>query len=151
MNVTDLLQYVRIYCSSSSMSAIKPLALETRSAIRNFYYLLCVHITLAFEIAMKSLTTWYSETLQMSGRSTFYVLHHTTPYWVALDGVKSGGDLRWGRGARVPPDSLVAPPLDSKASLPFWRDFWAPIMFQNANFPGLCPDLGELTALPQTL
>jgi len=53
--------------------------------------------------------------------------------------------LRWGRGL-VPPDSLVAP--DSKASWPFWRDFWGPKMLQNPNFLGLRPgSLGELTEL----
>jgi len=42
-------------------------------------------------------------------------------------------DLRLGRG-QVPPDSLVAPsPPDSKASWPFWRDFWGPKMLQNPN------------------
>ena len=42
--------------------------------------------------------------------------------------------LRWGRGwgTCLPPDSLVAPP-DSKASWPFWRDFWGPKMLQNPN------------------
>ena len=30
-------------------------------------------------------------------------------------------------------------PPDSKASWPFWRDFWGPKMLQNPNFPGLRP------------
>jgi len=43
-----------------------------------------------------------------------------------------------GAGGTCPPDSLVVPP-DSKASWPFWRDFWGPKMFQNPNFPWLHP------------
>jgi len=38
---------------------------------------------------------------------------------------------RLGQGEHVPPDS--------KASWPFWRDFWGPKMLQNPNFPGLRP------------
>jgi len=44
-----------------------------------------------------------------------------------------GAFLRWGRGGMYLPDSLVVP--DSKASWPFWRDFWGPKMLQNPNFP----------------
>jgi len=56
---------------------------------------------------------------------------------------RSGAILRWGRGALSRPDS--------KASWPFWRDFWGPKMLQNPNFPGLHhePRWGAYSA-PQT-
>jgi len=52
----------------------------------------------------------------------------------------AGADLRRGGGARAPPDSLVAPTPDSKASWPFWRDFWGPKM---QIFRGSTPDPAE--------
>ena len=56
--------------------------------------------------------------------------------WVIAAGgsIHTGAVLHWGRGHMPPPDSLVVPP-DSKASWPFWRDFWGPKMLQSPNFP----------------
>jgi len=39
-------------------------------------------------------------------------------------------------------------PPDSKASWPFWRDFWAPKMFQILNFPRLHPDTAGVPQNP---
>ena len=55
-----------------------------------------------------------------------------------------GGFIYFGAGGHVPPDSLLAPLPDSKASWPFWRDLWGPKMLQNPNFPAL-------TLLPRPL
>jgi len=41
---------------------------------------------------------------------------------------------------------LPSPSPDSKASWPFWRDFWGPKMLQNPNFPG-----GAYSAPPEPL
>ena len=53
---------------------------------------------------------------------------------------EQGGSTLGKGGGHVTPDSLIAPlPPDSKASWPFWRDFWCPKRLQNPNFSGLCP------------
>ena len=48
-----------------------------------------------------------------------------------------------GQGALAPPpltpQITCSPPPRSKASWPFWRDFWGARMLQNPNFPGLRP------------
>ena len=61
-----------------------------------------------------------------------------------------------GSVGHVPPDSLIRPtpslPPDSKASWPFWRDFWGPKMLQNPNFPGLrASEAIHYTVLPRLL
>jgi len=54
------------------------------------------------------------------------------------DWTQAGAVLRWGRGGTSRQIHLLPP--DSKASWPFWRDFWGPKMLQNPNFPGLRPE-----------
>jgi len=49
-----------------------------------------------------------------------------------------GAVLCWGRGGMCSQIHLLSP--NSKASWPFWRDFWGPKMLQNPNFPGLRPE-----------
>jgi len=51
------------------------------------------------------------------------------------------------------PDSLVAPPPDSKASGPFWRDFWGPKMLHKIQiFRGCAPDpAGGAYSAPHSL
>jgi len=63
--------------------------------------------------------------------------------------VLSGTVLRWGRGHVLPQIHLLPP--DSKASSPFWRDFWGPKMLPKFNFSELCPGLrwGSLQHSPR--
>jgi len=52
----------------------------------------------------------------------------------------SRGGSTLGQGALAAAQiHLLPPPPDSKASWPFWRDFWGPKMFQSPDFPGLRP------------
>ena len=80
---------------------------------------------------------------------------HTVHRWVKmLESTKyhvrptcQQGRFYVGAWGTCPPDSLVVP-LDSKASWPFWRDFWGPKMLKNPHFPGSAPD--PLCELPRT-
>jgi len=53
--------------------------------------------------------------------------------------VASRGGSTLGQRHFPPRFTCCPPPTDSKASWPFWRDFWGPKMLQNQNFPGLRP------------
>jgi len=84
--------------------------------------------------------------IQFGGRTRWKVVS-------APETLQPGAVLRWGRvGGALDPlqihllSSPRTPLPDSKASWPFWRDFWGHKTLQNPNFPG---PLGELTALPR--
>jgi len=67
-------------------------------------------------------------------RSLTFGLFHSSDY---LYQVCRGGSTL-GQGPSTCPQIHLLPP-DSKASWPFWRDFWDPKTLQNLNFPGLRP------------
>jgi len=69
-------------------------------------------------------------------------------YIYTLIGTNRGGSTL-GQGARAPRFTCCPSPPDSKASWPFWRDFWGPKMLQNANFPD--PAGGAYSAPPDSV
>ena len=53
-------------------------------------------------------------------------------------------------GGMCPPQIHLLPPPHSKASWPFWRDFWGPKMLLNPNLPP-GPRCGSLQRFPRPL